>query len=129
MPLTVLLLADHPGVRAALAERLAPPGTPWVVQTAATLKDAVQAVQQSAPAVLLYVPARSTRAAPAEVQQLSQRGVPVVVLAPTLGAGEEDALRQAGADAVLLQGLPLPTVRDALARVAALEEADVDEAG
>ncbi len=116
MPRTVLLVERHDGVRTALAERLTEAPEPWVVQSVSTLKDAVTAVQEMAPAVILCDPRglNQDHDATAVVRSLSALGVPVVVLAPTLRAGEERLLQQAGAQAVLVQGLPLAALRQRL---------------
>jgi DNA-binding NarL/FixJ family response regulator len=115
MPITVLLVDGHAGVRAALADRLCHAPGVGAVTTTGTLEAAVQLAQDVAPDVVLYDPRTVAGKAADGVRLLGQGGRPVVVLTSSVLEDERAALLRAGAAAVLLKGTAVPALIAAMA--------------
>jgi DNA-binding NarL/FixJ family response regulator len=117
MPITVLLVDGHAGVRAALADRLCQAPGVGAVTATSTLEAAVQLARDVAPDVVLYDPRTVAGNAADGVRLLGQGGRPVVVLTSSLLEDERAALLRAGAAAVLLKGTAVPALVMAMAAV------------
>jgi DNA-binding NarL/FixJ family response regulator len=119
VPINVLVVDGHDGVREALAQRLGHLSRIGHVTTATALESAVRMVRDQAPTVVLYDPRTVVGEAVDSVERLTQAGGRVIVLTSTLREDEPSALRQAGAVAVLLKGAEsaalLELIEDALA--------------
>jgi DNA-binding NarL/FixJ family response regulator len=121
MPLTLLIVDGHRGVREALIARLQ--RTPGVRAVGAVeCEVAVRLAREMAPDAVVYDP-RTVDGDMLTVCRLLGAGRPVVVFTPVLEDGDAHALRRAGAAAVLLKGCAvsvlLAEIRAAIAAHAA----------
>ncbi len=104
-PLTLLLLDGHPVVRQTLANRLRRhPGVEHVI-AAESLPDALRLIAQFKPQLVVCDPRSLELDANSCVRQLSDTGLPVLVLTSSTRNGEAASLRRDGAADVLLKGV------------------------
>jgi DNA-binding NarL/FixJ family response regulator len=122
VPIRVLLVDGHQGVREGLSDRLRRDPRVGALAAVSSLGAALHAGHSFAPDVVLCDPTTigsdGTIDAPEVVRRLRRLGCPLIVLIPSLSQGERTSLWRAGAAAVLLKGCRFPELLAALEQVA-----------